>query len=150
MDDICKRELSKRCKSVLDEQLFRIEEMMRLAQEEANKETKRSAGDKHETGRSMMQLEKEKYSIQHARVSLQRAVFNRLDVRAHDEVTLGSLVYTDIGIFFLSVGLGTQFLEGKSIECISLSTPIGAVFEGAEAGDIIEFRGREIEIIDVR
>lgn len=149
MDDT-KKAMAYRCKSILQEQLYRIEEMMRLAQEEANKETKSSAGDKYETGRSMMQLEKEKYSIQHARVSHQLAMCNRLDLNIHSEVREGSLVYTDVGIFFVAVGVGSLSWKEKRVECISLSTPIGSALEGAEAGDVVEFREQEIEILDVQ
>ena len=53
-----KKRDSKCMSSRLQQKLARLEDMMKNAQAEANKETKSSAGDKYETGRSMMQLEK--------------------------------------------------------------------------------------------
>ena len=79
--------------------------MMKHAQEEANKENKSSAGDKYETGRSMMQLEKEKFAQQHDGVSQQLEIVQKLDLGAHDEIQEGSLVDTNIGLFFISVGM---------------------------------------------
>ena len=63
-----KKEIQSLCVHRLQQQLCRLEEMMNHAQEEANKETKSSAGDKYETGRSMMQLEKEKNRYQKSRL----------------------------------------------------------------------------------
>lgn len=146
---ICKKELQISCIRVLKQHLSRLEEMMTYAQQEANKETKSSAGDKYETGRSMMQLEKEKYAMQHSRVSTQLTILQRLDLGTHEEVREGSLVDTNIGRFFIAVGMEPQHIQNEPVTCISLSTPIGMCLEGLEAGDVVDFRGQEIEIWEV-
>ena len=144
-----KKKIQILCIQVLQKQLFRLEEMMMYAQEEANKETKSSAGDKYETGRSMMQLEKEKYAMQHTRVLKQLDILQKLDLRSHDEVQEGSLVDTSIGMFFIAVGMESQYIQKETIACVSLHTPIGACLEGLEEGDIVDFRNQEIEIWSV-
>ena len=144
-----KKKIRGLCIQLLQDQLLRLEEMMRHAQAEANKETKSSAGDKYETGRSMMQLEKEKFALQHSRVSQELDVVQALDLGVHDEVQEGSLVYTNIGLFFISVGLEPLMVNGKTITCLSLSTPIGKSLEGLEEGDVVDFRDQEIEIWEV-
>ena len=52
------------CESIVEEQLSGIIAALKDAQEGANNETKSSAGDKHETGRAMAQLETEKLNTQ--------------------------------------------------------------------------------------
>ena len=125
-----KRQILEDCLCLLDEQLARIENAMRLAQEEANRETKSSAGDKYETGRSMMQLEKEKYAIPHQRVQKLRATLGQIPLDNHEQAQFGSVVCTDIGWFYLSQGLGEIQIEEKTIRCVSMNTPIGIVLEG--------------------
>ena len=147
---ISKKEIQVLCVKVLQTQLTRLKEMMMYAQEEANKETKSSAGDKYETGRSMMQLEKEKFAMQHSRVSEQLAILHNLDLGSHDEVQEGSLVVTNIGMFFIAVGMEPLNMGEERITCISLSTPIGKCLEGLEEGDVADFRNQEIEIWDVQ
>ena len=147
---INKKDLVDRCSKLLREQLNRIEIMMRLAQEEANKETKSSAGDKYETGRSMMQLEKEKYAIQHHRVLSQLNALKNIDLGLHSEVQTGSIVKTNIGVFFIAVGMESLIHGDQNIECISLSTPIGKVLAGLESGDVADFRDNEIEVWEVQ
>ena len=146
---INKKEIQILCIQVLKQQISRLEDMMIYAQKEANKETKSSAGDKYETGRSMMQLEKEKYAIQHSRVSEQFNRLQKIDLGSHNEVQAGSLVETNIGLFFISVGMEPQHIQNKLITCISLSTPVGSCLEGLEEGDVVDFRDQEIEIWEV-
>lgn len=146
---IPKKEIQSVCLHRLQQQLARLEDMMKNAQDEANKETKSSAGDKYETGRSMMQLEKEKFAQQHDRVSQQLDIVQKLDLGAHDEIQEGSLVDTNIGLFFISVGMEPFDLGDTTITCLSLSTPIGEALNGLEEGDVVDFRDQEIEIWEV-
>ena len=146
---IPKKEIQSVCLHRLQQQLARLEDMMKNAQSEANKETKSSAGDKYETGRSMMQLEKEKFAQQHDRVSQQLEIVQKLDLGAHDEIQEGSLVDTNIGLFFISVGMEPFEIGDITITCLSLSTPIGEVLNGLEEGDVVDFRDQEIEIWEV-
>ena len=138
------------CEALLREQLNRLKTSMDQAQREANLETKSSAGDKYETNRSMMQLEKERYAIQHTRVQELYTKLSRIQVgRACIEVETGALVHTSKGWFYVSVGLGEVECEHQLYRCLSIKTPMGQILEGCEEGDIIEFRGKEIEIFDV-
>ena len=146
---IPKKEIQSVCLRRLQLQLARLEDMMKHAQAEANKETKSSAGDKYETGRSMMQLEKEKFAQQHDRVSQQLEIVQKLDLGSHDEIQEGSLVDTNIGVFFISVGMEPFDIGDATITCLSLSTPIGEALGGLEEGDVVDFRDQEIEIWEV-
>ena len=98
-------------------------------------ETKSSAGDKHETGRAMLQLEREKLGKQLQQVEQMQLVLNRLaaDSPATQKIALGSLVQTDKAFYYISVSAGQVTIEGKVVFCISVGTPIGKLLLGKSA-----------------
>ena len=55
-----KEQLYEFCRAYIDGRTIRINESIKSIQESLSSETKSSAGDKHETGRAMLQLEREK------------------------------------------------------------------------------------------
>ena len=55
-----KEEIFSQCKSVVNNRLQTVEAVLSSNQKALQTETKSSAGDKHETGRAMLQLEMEK------------------------------------------------------------------------------------------
>ena len=63
-----KRQLYSQCVDFVEERLSNIQNQIRAIQESLTSETKSSAGDKHETGRAMLQLEREKAGQQLAEV----------------------------------------------------------------------------------
>ena len=98
-----KKELYKACKVFLDDRLQAVLGRIANIQESLQSETKSSAGDKHETGRAMLQLEREKAGNQLADIQKQQELFSRVGVDTSSEVTrLGSIVTTDKGVLFFS------------------------------------------------
>jgi len=65
-------------------------------------ETKSSAGDKHETGRAMLQLEMEKASQQLAVINQMKAVLDKIIIENTSTIScLGSLIITNKGTYYL-------------------------------------------------
>ena len=68
---------------------------MNDAQLSANEEGKSSAGDKYETGRAMMQIEREKAANQLEEALKLKRIIDQLQPDVHHEIaTLGSVVIT--------------------------------------------------------
>ena len=112
-------------------------------------ETKSSAGDKHETGRAMLQLEMEKAGKQLNGVYEMRQVLSKIGQnRMEQKARLGSLVVTDIGSYYLAISAGEIKIDEASYFAVSTDSPIGKLLLGTTSGDQIYFR-REVEIIDV-
>ena len=63
-----KQELFGQCQNFVNSKLDTIRQTINELQQALNSETKSSAGDKHETGRAMIQLEREKMGRQLAEV----------------------------------------------------------------------------------
>lgn len=139
------------CQSLVQQKINEADTAMRAAQAAANEETKSSAGDKYETGRAMMHLEKEKLARQQAEALKLKKVLDQINPEhSATTVALGSLVQTDIGRFFVAVGLGSVTLDGQPCFVISPVAPIGRAMQGKRAGEEFMFNRETVRIIDVR
>lgn len=123
---------------------------MEDAQNAANQETKSSVGDKYETGRAMMQLEKEKYAQQLVQAQDLYQQLERLNPQQQStQIQLGSLIRSNEGLYYLSVSLGKLIHEGKTVFVLSAISPLGQVLLGKKAGEKIVFQGRNISILEL-
>ena len=139
-----------RCQQLVQQMLADADAAIRAAQRAANEETKSSAGDKYETGRAMMHLEQEKLASQRSAAQQLLSVLHQINpARVSDKVDLGSLVNTDRGWFYVSVGLGKIQVEGLSCFSISPAAPLGQALWGRQAGDQVLLNGNPIRIISI-
>ncbi len=145
-----KKQLYAHCQSLVQQKVEDLEAAMREAQGAANEETKSSAGDKYETGRAMMHLEKEKLASQRNEALKLKRVLDQIDPeRQSTQVVLGSLVQTSHGRFFVAAGLGNITLNEESCFVISLAAPIGQSMLGLRVGECFTFNGKTMEIIEI-
>ena len=113
-------------------------------------ETKSSAGDKHETGRAMLQLEREKLGQQLAEAEKMRQTLSKVPLASKpDHIGLGSWVETSAAQYFLSISAGEYKEKQDSVYCISAATPIGQLLLGKSLGETITFNGKDIKILKV-
>lgn len=115
------------------------------------KETKSTAGDKHETGRAMVQLDIEQAGERLARTEAMEGLFRRLELdRPRHEVGPGAWVETQLGHFFIGIPLGAVTLpEGSRLQAISADAPIAVALRGRTAGETIPFRGQDWTVVAV-
>ena len=121
-----KRELYNQCNIFVESRLQSIQNTIAEIQESLLSETKSSAGDKHETGRAMLQLEREKAGQQLAEAQKVKEILAKIDVtNSSKKVCLGSVVYTSQANYFISIGAGKITVDGIDFFAISPNTPIG-------------------------
>ena len=145
-----KKELHQACLAELQTRIDRIRLAVDEIQAAANEETKSSAGDKFETGRAMMQQEKDKMAHQLAINVSWKNQLNLLNPAETQElVAIGSLVITQEGKYYLSIPLGKLKLAGQTYFAISLASPIGKALLNKKAGDEIVFQQRKISILRI-
>jgi len=139
-------------KIAVDKVQSRLNEIQRefdALQESLLSETKSSAGDKHETGRAMTQLEQEKLSRQLTETRRTLEGLHQIDPDTSSaKIAFGSLVKTDRGYFFISVGIGAIAIKDESVFCITAGSPLGQKLLHKSKGEVIEINGR-LKIIDV-
>ena len=98
----------------------------------------------------MAQLEQEKLTKQiNEFLELKASLLKINPNREHTIIEPGSLVETNNGWYYFSIGLGAVTIEGESIFAMNPLAPIGQLMLGIKAGDKIEFNGRMTEIVSV-
>lgn len=116
----------------------------------AASDTKSSMGDKYETAREMINLEKEKISEQLADAQKMKQTLESIDLEAQaSKIGLGSLVKSSTCCFFVSISLGKITISGKEVFVISPASPIGKGLMGLQVNNSIEFAGKVERIIAI-
>lgn len=145
-----KHQLHQHCLHYVSAQLHTVREALERLQLSAHEETKSSMGDKYETSKAMMQLEMEKLSGQRENIQRQQQVLHRIDPAASSAtVTLGSVVMTDHGNFYLAISAGQLEVDGEVYTALSPASPLGSKLTGRSTGDRVEMNKQTYTILKV-
>lgn len=145
-----KQKLYDACFQFIENRLITVQKTINEIQESLTSETKSSAGDKHETGRAMLQLEREKAGNQLAEIMKVKEAFSKIDVsKTNKTVGLGSVVYTSQNNYFIAISAGQITIDKDQFYAISPNTPIGKLLVGKNASDVFSFRDIKIQIKEV-
>jgi len=147
--DPMKQQIIDAVRRVIAERMANAQVAMQVAQESANSETKSSAGDKYETGRSMGQLDRNMYAQQYEQARQEMVVVARLaDSTALPPpvVVVGALVKTTGGTFWLAVSIGKITVENQDVVVISPQTPVGKLLLDKKVGDIVKLMNGSVII----
>lgn len=145
-----KLELHSQCNGILNSRLELIQNTIADIQKSLETETKSTAGDKHETGRAMLQIEREKAGQQLAELQKQFEISNKINPeQSQNSVALGSVVFTSKSNYFLGLSLGELSCENHTFYAISMATPMAKLLLSKAKGDSVVFRGETITITKV-
>lgn len=140
-----KQQLLKACFHFVENKHATISKSIASNKNDLFSETKSSAGDKHETGRAMIQLEMEKAGQQLAEVNLMQEVLNKIIIEnTLNVVCLGSLIKTTKGTYFLAISVGIVAVEQQDYFVVSAKSPIGKQLLGSKINEIIPFNQAKI------
>ncbi|WP_194766368.1 3-oxoacyl-ACP synthase [Tamlana sp. I1] len=145
-----KATLYRLCDDFVNRRFQTIQSTINEIQLSLTSETKSSAGDKHETGRAMLQLEREKAGQQLAEVEKTKEILSKVNPSKTSKIIgLGSVVYTSKANYFIAISAGELQINTQKFYAISPNTPIGLLLMGKTVGDTIIFRneGFEIELV---
>ncbi len=118
--------------------------------ESAGNETKRTAGDKHETALAMLQIEQENISRQLKESFAQKSVLEKIDPTIHTEqIVRGSLVFTNKGLYYISLGLGKLNIENETVFAVSPEAQLGKLLLTKKAGDVFSFNNYDYKILQI-
>ena len=145
-----KQQLFEFCQQYVADRTIRIQNNIKDIQESLASETKSSAGDKHETSRAMLQLEREKLGQQLLEVERMAIILSRVSISMRtNAVLLGSLVKTSKRDYFLAISAGAYESDSDPVYCISRGAPIGKLLLGKSIGDVVDFDGEKIRISEI-
>lgn len=148
--EIIKSLLLEQCQQIVQEKLKIINEQIKGVEHALRSESKSSAGDKHETGRAMLQLEREKLGRQLEEIEKQHLVLNRINPNTiHQTVTFGAAVKTSLSNYFISIGIGEINIADAMYYAISVDAPIAKSLIGKKQNEIFLYNHRNIEILEV-
>lgn len=142
-----KEKVLNRCHQILDEKIELIKTRLQELKESAASEDKSSAGDKHETGRAMIQLEQEKTGKQLDGLLNQKEELNKMVLHSENKsIVKGSLVKTNKGFLFISTAIGKMSIDNETVFAISPQSPIGLKIMGLKEKDETEVNGNHYKI----
>lgn len=138
------------CIALVQQKIDVLQKNLHDLSDSAGNETKRTAGDKHETALAMLQIEQENNSRQLKEALQQKAVLEKLDPHVQTEMIVrGSLVHTNKGIFYISLGLGKLKVEDETVFAVSPDAPLGKLLLMKKAGEKFQFNNTSYEILSV-
>lgn len=145
-----KIELFQMCKQQVEERYSKIKQTIARIEESLFEESKNSSGDKHETGRAMLQIDRENAGKQLKEIEVLAQLLHKMDITAtSDYVRLGSLVYTTNFSYFISISIGSVDLGGRKFLCVALNSPVGQLLSGKRVGDNFILNGQSFTINQV-
>lgn len=145
-----KEALYLKCKQWIANKRAKVEKVIAGIVESLGSETKSSAGDKHETGRAMLQINREQAGEQLLEISkIEKSLAKVTTAIQKETVRLGSVVHTSTLQFYIAVSAGEIKIEGQTFYAITPSAPIGKLLIGKRVGDVVRFRESEITIINI-
>lgn len=145
-----KSKLLQAIKGQIEYKLNLLHSEFAVYRESAANETKSTAGDKHDTSRSMMQLEQEKMGKQLNELNSLKGLCDRIDTNSVSEIAgLGSIVYSNHGNFYLSVSVQAVIIDGINYMPLSMQSPLGRILSGQKKGYKFELNSKQYEITKV-
>ena len=118
----------------ISEKIQKLEQL--IAETRAsNNDTKSSMGDKYETSREMLQQEINNLQIQLNEHLKSQQILKNINPNPHKIVTLGSLVETEKGMFFIAISLGELSFNQEKIFVISAESPLAKAMNGKKTGE---------------
>ncbi|WP_346086829.1 3-oxoacyl-ACP synthase [Sphingobacterium ginsenosidimutans] len=125
-----------------NDRIAMIESALETARDSSNDDTKSSAGDKYETSREMIQQDINRYQGQLLEANkdlLQLTNIATTIADATDFVKLGSLVKTNLGLYFIATSIGALKIDDMNVFAISPVSPIGQLLLSKKTGDSFLF-----------
>ena len=138
------------CHNWVEERHARIKKALEDIRIALLEESKSSAGDKHETGRAMLQIERENAGKQLRVVENIKETLQKINIEGSSEIArMGSLVKTTDANYFISVSVGAIIINETTYYAVSPSTPIGQLLLGKQQGEELLLNTKKSHILEI-
>jgi len=138
------------CQEYVESRIHRIQNQIAEVKSSLSSESKSTAGDKHETGRAMLQLEREKLGQQLLEAEKMQQLLKKVPTETTNErVVLGSLIETKNASYYIAISAGKLETKSENIFCISAHTPIAKLLLGKRIGETFNFNGNVSKIMKI-
>ena len=147
-----RQQLFNTCLDYVNKRIDTAKQAMANAQESANAEEKSSAGDKYETGRAMMQIERDKAAQQlNEAIKLKQVLdqINNTDPR-QSIASLGSVVITSTSPhFYVAISAGKIVIDQVEYIALAPQSPIGKSLLNLKVNDSFIYNNKNCTVIEI-
>ncbi len=132
---------------MINEKIVMLQQVLADLKESGSNETKSTAGDKHETALAMLQIEQANTRVQLNEWLLQKAAYEKIDpTLGAPMIVNGSLIKTNRGYLFMSIGLGKAVIDHINVIALSPQSPLGQKLMGLKKGEVTRMNNIEYVI----
>jgi hypothetical protein len=109
-----------------------------------------SPKDRYDSYRAQMLAKRDMFAQQMQTAQNELMILQRIDAaKPISKVGFGALVFLPDQIVFIAIGLGKVEFKGQTCYVVSLQVPLCQAMKDMKKGDVMEFRGRKMEILDI-
>jgi len=144
-----KRKIYQETIDLLTSEMKELERQLKLLKESDEGEEKSSAGDKYETQREMNQQSRNLLENRLQLANKRIHYLSGLTIKEQKVIENLALVKLSSGIFWITFGIGSIQNEEEKIHLISTDSPLFLAISGKNEGDVINFRGQNIKVIEI-
>ena len=142
-----KLKVHQKCSNLAQTKIEDLKSELESLQEASNAEIKSSVGDKYETGRSMIMLEKEKFVVQLQDAYKLKKALDLIDLgKSVNKVSLGALVKESNNFYYFSANFGALKIADVKVFAISTLSPLGQVMLNKIPRNSYTFQGTQFLI----
>ena len=139
-----KLKVHQKCSHLAFTKIEGLKSELKSLQEAYNADIKSSVGDKYETGRSMIILEKEKLVAQLRDAYKMKKALDLIDLgKSVNKVSLGALVKESNNFYYFSANFGALEIADVKVFALSTLSPLGQVMLNKTPGNSYKFRGTQ-------
>jgi len=143
-----KQKLVDECRKQQQKIIDNLRSVMSEAQQSANEYG--TPKDRYDSYRMQLLRKKDMYAQQLEKAMTEFLALEKIDAKNEmNKVGFGSLVITKDQKIFISIGIGKLIVENENYLAVSLMVPLSQSIVGKQKGDVAEFNGKKIEILDV-
>lgn len=145
-----KFELQQQCKDLIKYRYDRIVKTISDIEYSLKEESKSTSGDKHHTGRAMLQIDRENAGNQLREIEKVMRQLEKVDISNISEtIRLGSIIETNQAVFFMSISVGKLEINNTFYLGVAPNSPIGMNLLGKTIGEQFSFNRNVYKIENV-
>ena len=145
-----KFELQQQCKDLIKYRYDRIVKTIADIEFSLKEESKSTSGDKHHTGRAMLQIDRENAGNQLREIEKVMRQLEKVDISTSSKtIRLGSIIETNQAIFFMSISVGKLEINNIFYLGVAPNSPIGMNLLGKTIGEQFSFNSNIYKIENV-
>lgn len=135
------------CLALLSDKRMQLDLLLKEQQDASASDGKSTAGDKHETGRAMAQLEQEKTGNQLVELEKMKEQLAKIQLpQSPEKISLGCLIQLNQTTLFLAVALGKIRVQDQEIMVISAASPLGQALLGKRLHESVTINNNQLVI----